>query len=65
MKDKLGKPLAIGDDVIFILPNYRELHTAKIIAFTKCFVRIEYVSRDYTLDMLQSPEQLVKVDLTL
>lgn len=40
MNDFLGKPLEIGDEVVFIEPGYRSLKKGKIVKITKCFVFI-------------------------
>ena len=44
MKDFLGKPLEIGDTVVMVSPQYRMFNKAKIIAFTKTKVRVEYTN---------------------
>jgi hypothetical protein len=67
MTDILGKTLKLDDNVIFIAPNYRMLVQGKIINFTEKNVRISYVNTwNYSgmvCDILQSPKQLVKVEL--
>lgn len=62
-KDYLGQELAIGDEVIFITPNYRTFTKAVVIGFTKMYVRIEFrwLGRRDAENCLQSPEQLIKV----
>lgn len=65
MKDFLGNVLKIGNDVVFIAPNYRILVKGRIIDFTKKNVRIEYIN-DWNYSgrpetILQSPTQLIYV----
>jgi hypothetical protein len=70
MKDFLGHNLEIGDYVIMIAPQYRELALGKINAFTPKKVSINnWILRDSLLSIdpaeyntLQSPKQLLKVD---
>ena len=40
--DKLGNELKIGDEVIFMQLNYRNLLIGEIIKITKCTVLIEH-----------------------
>ena len=66
-KDFLGRELAIGDFVVFILPNYRRLKLANIADFTKTKVRVRWGDRRWE-NMLQNSSALVKVegvDLTM
>lgn len=41
MKDFLGKKLEVGDDVVYILSDYRELAKAKIVGFTAKTVQLD------------------------
>ena len=62
MRDYLGNELEIGDEVIGVLPNYREFVRGFVIAFTPQKVRIEYrwgLSRNL---LLQDPSQLIIVN---
>ena len=64
MKDILGKDLNVGDTVIIIVPNYRELAKGIIIRFTKQYVFVQYETRMYKgqiLEIKQRPDQLVKI----
>lgn len=61
MKDFLGKDLQIGDGVVVVLPNYRELVLGKIVAFTPKKVRVVYEVKGKSYDLIQVPEQLVKI----
>ena len=65
MKDRLERELVVGDYVIYIVPNYRQLGLGKIVSFTPQNVRIEIPrlrSNDFGKYLLQSPDQLVKID---
>lgn len=44
MKDFLGKELTLGDVVVLTAPRYRMYTKAKIIAFTKTKVRVEFTN---------------------
>lgn len=64
MKDFLGNELAVGDEVVLIRPNYRQLVKAKINRFTKCFVILDYVDakhRSLVDTFKQTPDQMIKV----
>ena len=61
MKDFLGKELQIGDSVVVVVPNYRELVLAQIVAFTPKKVRVVYDDRYGKQDLIQDPHQLVKI----
>ena len=66
MHDFLGKELSIGDNVVFITPEYRRFASGKIVAFTFRKVRVVQSTRWNYLDgydkgILQRPNQLVKV----
>ena len=61
MKDFLGNTLAVGDTVVLIRPQYRELVKAKIIRFTAKFVFLEYTLRNDIQEIKQTPDQLVKI----
>lgn len=66
-KDFLGRELAIGDFVVFIVPNYRQLRLANVVDFTKTKTRIRWGNRPWD-NMLQNSQALVKVegpDLTM
>jgi hypothetical protein len=60
MKDFLGNDLAVGDMVVMILPQYRELMKAKIIRFTKCYVILTY-DQSYKGEIKQTPDQMIKI----
>lgn len=62
-KDFMGQELAIGDTVVFIVPNYRELVKGTVVRFTDCFAVITYIRPRYTTpsSIKQTGEQLVKV----
>jgi len=61
--DFMSHKLAVGDTVVFILPNYRELVKGTVTRFTECFVFIDYKHPRYTsmTTIKQTGEQLVKV----
>lgn len=57
MKDFVGFELAVGDRVVFIVPNYRYLRSGKIIKMTAKNVRIESGSST----TLRDPKDVIKV----
>ena len=63
MKDKFNNELTIGDEVIMILPKYRDLVVGTITSFTPMSMRLEYTHpyRGCVLKILQAPHQVVKV----
>ncbi len=66
-KDFLGRELALGDFVVYMVPNYRRLKLANITDFTKTKVRIRWGELRWQT-MLQNSDTLVKVegaDLTM
>jgi hypothetical protein len=64
MKDFLGNNLEVGDIVVMMRPNYRELIKAKILRFTKCFAVLSYKTySDYDDEIKQDPRQLIKIPL--
>ena len=68
MKDFLGRPLAIGDNVVLTAPKYRHFTKAKVIAFTTQKVRVEfnntwnYGAGGYVEQYLSEPNFLVKIE---
>ena len=42
MKDYFRNEVVVGDEVVFEIPNYKDLATGKIIKFTPKGVRIQY-----------------------
>jgi hypothetical protein len=68
MKDFLGRELALNDSVIIIAPKYRSMVLARIIKFTPTSVRVAFMNDwnygkpGYYTELLQTPDQLVKVD---
>jgi hypothetical protein len=62
MRDFLGNELEIGDEVIGVLPNYREFVRGFVIAFTPQRVRIEYQTGIFKRVLLQDPSQLIVVN---
>lgn len=67
-RDYLQRPLEIGDFVVYMRQNYREMNLASIYAFTASGkVRIRWGDSQYQT-LLQEGSQLVKVegpDLTM
>lgn len=61
MKDFLDQELSIGDNVIMITPNYRDLKLAQVIKFTAKNVRVAYNDGHRSRELLQHPSQLVRV----
>jgi hypothetical protein len=68
MKDFLGSELEVGDSVITIAPRYRQLVLSRVIEFTPRSVRVafmntwNYPAPGYYTELLQQPNQLVRVD---
>ena len=64
MKDFLGNELAVGDDVVMMLPGYRSFRKGTIHRFTKCYAVVRYKSMSgtklYDSEIKQEPSQLVK-----
>lgn len=61
MKDFLGKELEVGDYVVLVRPNYRELMLATIIKFSPKQVRVKWGEGKYE-QTSQYPYQLIKVE---
>jgi hypothetical protein len=61
MRDFLGRELQIDDYVIYQKQSYRGYNLAKVIKFTPQKVRVKYGDSKYC-ELLQAPEQLVKVE---
>jgi hypothetical protein len=61
MKDFLDQELKIGDNVIMITPNYRDLKLAQVVKFTAKNVRVAYNDQYGSCEMLQHSSQLVRV----
>lgn len=64
MQDFLKRNLEIGDSVIFITPGYRQYTLGRVLDFAKSKIRVLTGTdwRGEARTLLQSPEQLVKVD---
>ena len=60
MKDFLGNELNVGDTVVMIRPNYRELMKAKIIRFTNCFVVLS-CPHVWKGEIKQTSDQMIKI----
>lgn len=62
MRDFLGNELFVGDDVVMIRPQYRDLVKAKILRFSMKTVFLEYKHPSFgPTEVKQTPDQLVKV----
>lgn len=62
-RDVLGKELAVGDYVVYIVPVYHDLALGRVIGFSPKEVRIMYTDRsgkEHTLT--RRPSIVVKVD---
>ena len=51
-KDYWGSPLNVGDTVVFILCNYRELVTGKITSISQKTAQIEYIHPTYGVNQV-------------
>lgn len=49
--DFFGQPLAIGDEVAFMCPNYRWMIMGKVIKFTPKTILLEYVETTGSVTM--------------
>ncbi len=60
MRDFLGQELVLGDYVIYMKQHSREMGLGKIIKLTAKKVRVKWGNHNWA-ELLQTPEQLVKV----
>jgi hypothetical protein len=62
MNDFFGQPLAVGDEVAFMRPSYREMTIGKIIKFTPHTIVIEWKHPFYTelQTFRATPNQVIK-----
>jgi hypothetical protein len=58
-KDYWGSPLNVGDTVVFILCNYRELATGKITSIAPKSAEIEYLHPIYGFNQVTRREHWV------
>ena len=60
--DYWGIPISIGDEVAFILTNYRQMVTGKIISISAKTALIEYIHPTYrsTDDARREPANIIK-----
>lgn len=66
MKDYLGNELEVGDQVVFVRLNYRDLMKGTIIKLTPKMVRIGWKSKRYDgvledVSTVQSPLCVIKI----
>ena len=61
MDDFLGQPLNLGDEVVMILPNYREFVRGIIVSFANTKVNVSY-SAGRNGKIRQDPSQVVRVN---
>lgn len=61
MKDFLNQDLELGDFVVMVYSESKRFHIAKIIKFTPKMVRIEFITRNWNKETVQSPEDLIKL----
>ena len=64
-KDKLGQKLVLGDDIIYIKPNYRSLSIGKILRFTTKMLILskERLKPATNAELKQFPDQVVKITI--
>ena len=62
MKDFLEQELSIGDNVIIITPNYRDFSLAQVVKFTAKNVRVKFNGQYGNSELLQAPNQLVRMN---
>lgn len=58
-KDYWGSPLNVGDTVVFILCQYRELVTGKITSLAQKTAQIEYIHPTYGANQVTRREHWV------
>ena len=61
MKDFLGKELEVGDRVVFMEINYRNLLVGCVENLTPKKVRLQFQERGRLKTCLQDPKQVVKI----
>jgi hypothetical protein len=66
-RDYLGRPIEVGDSVIFVIPHGRELQLGRVIKLTKLNVRVAFrVDRGWNKgaedSCVRPPKDVVKVD---
>ena len=59
MNDRLGRPLSVGDKVVFALTHYATLYVGKVNGFTPQRVRIE---NSNGIIKIVDPIQVARVD---
>lgn len=72
-KDYLGRPLAVDDYVVFVIPEGRQLQHGRITKLTNKNVRIAYTSphswqKNTELTVVRPPKDVVRIegpDLTM
>jgi len=64
MKDFLERNIELEDSVIMITPGYRDFTLARVVGFTPQKVRVSFINpgTNSVRTMLQTPDQLTKVD---
>ena len=62
MNDFFGQPLAVGDEVAFMCPQYRYMIRGKIVKFTPQMIFINYKTRlcTYEQTFRATPNQVIK-----
>lgn len=53
MKDYFGNEVFVGDEVVFEIPNYKQLSTGKIIKFTPKGIRVQYNDDRFSRERLK------------
>ena len=65
IKDYFDNEVFVGDEVVFEIPNYKQLSTGKIIRFTPKGIRVQYnddrFSRPYIKDTFVYQGYFIKV----
>ena len=65
MRDFLKRPLAIGDTVAMIYPQYKHLVTGTVVAFTPQKIRVSFTEHfdtaPGTKTFLATSDQLIKI----
>jgi len=62
MEDFLGRPLAVGDDVVAIQLRYRNLIRGTITKMTEKTIWIQFTYQGRVDEFKQTPDQVVKLN---
>lgn len=61
MKDFLGNPLEVGDEVVCIQKDYKNLVKACVVKITAKTIFVEYMHQRRIADVKRTSDQVVKI----